>query len=129
MKKLFCMLLCVALLLTLTVPAKAALNYTYIDSISSTLTFDDFWGVANCSGTVDSLDDSLMEIEVTLQINGDNGWEDLKTWTSTGTYCVNAGGSWAVARGEQYRLYVTAYVYNEAGRIVESGTQTQTKYF
>ena len=110
-------------------PAIAAVQYTYIVTIASTITFNNLWGVANCSGTVESINDNKMEVEVTLQQEGDNGWEDLKTWTNTGYYSVTASGSWAITRGEYYRLYVTAYVYNDSGRIVESGTQTQIKYF
>ncbi len=129
MKKLTSLILCAFFVLSCAVPASAALEYTYIDTIHSTLRFDTLWNLAECSGTVESVNDNEMQIEVTLQVESDNGWKDLKTWTNTGEYCVTASGYYAVASGKQYRLYVTAYVYNDSGRIVESGTQTQTKYF
>lgn len=69
-----------------------------------------------------------MEVKtvVRLQQKLDSGWYTVKSWSDTGTCTAGASGSYAVARGYDYRVTVSAYVYDDNGNIVETGSSSDS---
>ncbi len=89
--------------------------YTGIASVTSRLTISDAGG-ASCSGKVMLWDDYTADVTVELKRDGTT----IKTWTSSGSGMVSAGGTYYVASGHEYVVTTTATVYDSNGKIVES---------
>lgn len=54
------------------------------------------------------------------QISHDGQWNMIKTWTgSSSAGYSSAGGTKTVASGYTYRTFVTGYVYNSDGVVIE----------
>ena len=132
MKRAFAILIVIGILSAIAVPVAASSNeniiqprWSYLDSVHAYLDIN-WLGVATCEGSATAR--SLVEVEtiVRLQQQTDTGWSTIKTWSSTGTASASAGGKYAVARGYDYRVTVSGYVYDDNGNIVETGSSSDS---
>ncbi len=122
MKKLICIALSIALVFTLAICASATMEYTYIDTIYANFSINRTWGIADFVARVESIDDVDLEVEAALQMYVNDRWETLYLWSTREQYVAGVDGSYAIARGYQYRLEVTGYAYDENGNLAESDT-------
>lgn len=132
MRRLAALLMVIGILCTMIVPVAAASNentvqprWTYLNSVYAYLDIN-WLGVATCEGA--AVIRSSMEVKtvVRLQQKLDSGWYTVKSWSDTGTCTAGASGSYAVARGYDYRVTVSAYVYDDNGNIVETGSSSDS---
>lgn len=73
-------------------------------------------GAARCDGNVTLRDGYTTNLTVELKQDG----RTIKTWTSSGSANVSAGGTYFVTSGHDYVVTTTATVYDSNGKIVES---------
>lgn len=90
-------------------------RYTGIATLTSGLTISDT-GKATCAGKVMLWDGYTADVTVELKRDG----ATIKTWVSSGSGVVSAGGTYYVASGHEYVVTTTATVYDSNGKIVES---------
>ena len=71
------------------------------------------------------------EIQATckLQRYNNSKWNTVKTWTTSGMEEVSLSKSWAVPSGYTYRTYVTFYVYDDNGDLLETFADYDSVYF
>ena len=83
-------------------------------------------GVATCEGSATAR--ALVDVKVTVRLQQltDTGWSTIKTWSATNEGCSSASGKYAVYSGYTYRTTVSAYVYDEDGNIIETGSASDT---
>ena len=60
--------------------------------------------------------------DVTVELKQDG--TTIKTWTSSGSSVISAGGIYYVASGHEYTVTTTATVYDANGKFVESVSKT-----
>lgn len=89
--------------------------YIGISQLASTLSISSSGG-ASCNGRVAVLNGYKADLTVELKQDG----ATIKTWTSSGSGTVSAGGTYYVASGHSYYVTATAKVYNSSGTLVES---------
>ncbi len=134
MRKILSVILAVLMVTVLAVPAFAAMpntpvlspQYTYIRTLSANLTIDEDVGVATCTATCYSESGYTVEITCKLQQYNGSTWVTMKTWTASGSRYASINKDWAVFSGYTYRVYVTYFVRNAAGSIVETTTSTRS---
>lgn len=135
MRRLSCLILTAILLCTLVTPALAATEneimplWDTINTVYACLTINETTGIATCTGTVSAKNNYSVEVDVALQILENGSWRTLKTWSASGTWDASCTKYYAVYRGYTYRVYVTGYVYNSSGAIIESGSAIHSVYF
>ncbi len=95
--------------------AEGTPRYTGIATITSALTISET-GKATCDGKVILWSGYSVDLTVELKRDGIT----IKTWTSSGSDMVSAGGTYYVASGHEYVVTTTATVYDSNGKIVES---------
>lgn len=93
-------------------------RFTGISIISSTLNISSAGG-AKCNGTATTRSGYTVDLKVELKRDGST----IKTWTSSGSGTVSAGGTYYVTSGHEYVVTTTATVYNSSGKIVETPSQ------
>ena len=103
-----------ALCLVVSVPAQA---YAGISEISANLVFKD--GTAHCRGTTHAYTGYTVKLVMVLKRSN----VEYARWEET----VTAGGILLeeicnITHGHVYQVVVTAYVYNSAGKLVETQT-------
>jgi len=132
MKKTVSVLLVVAMLFIMVIPATAATSespvqprWTYLNSVYAYLDIN-WLGVATCEGSAIAGSSVPVKTVVRLQQKLDSGWYTVETWSDTGTGAAGASGKIAVARGYDYRVTVSAYVYDDNGNIVETGSSSDS---
>jgi len=90
-------------------------RYTRISKIN--ITFDiSSAGKSSCYckvTTIDWADD--IDLTMELQRLEDGGWTTIKTWTNSGTGSVPLDKIWYVLSGYDFRLKITAKVYDAKG--------------
>ena len=129
MKRITSLILTALLLFSMAIPASAAVKdeaqllYDNINAVSADLSISSL-GIATCFGSVTAKDLYTVLVEVRLQMKEDGAWHTVKTFSSTGTMDAACTGYYAVYSGYQYRVYVTGYVYNSSGTIIESASCT-----
>lgn len=64
-----------------------------------------------------------------LQRGGGTSFSTIKSWEDSGSGTVTLDQSWYVSRGYEYRVYVTARVYNSSGSLVETATTVSDTVF
>ena len=89
-------------------------RYKAIAQIASSLSISSSGG-ATCAGRV-VLDDGYTA-DLVVELKQD--WTTIKTWTSSGSLVVSAGGLYYVMSGHTYVVRTTATVYNSNGKLVE----------
>lgn len=101
-----------------------------IDALGAGLTFGAL-GRANCSGSLElsnTNDTGTLYMYLQRVVNG--SWEDVTSWSTSGSIYVSLGKSFYVTSGYNYRVHVVAYVYNSSGQLIEAGTQeSYTVYY
>ena len=132
MRRLAALLMVIGILCTMIVPVAAATNentiqprWTYLNSVYAYLDIN-WLGVATCEGSSAARSSVEIKTVVRLQQLTDTGWSTIKSWSGTGTLNASAGGKIAVARGYDYRVTVSAYVYDDNGNIVETGSSSDS---
>lgn len=133
MKKICCVFIALVLCLTvIPVNVSAATmdsltgtvepRFTAINSIYSLLQIDEKLGIATCVGEMQAKEMVPVKVIVQLQRLENGVWNTLQTWSNTGTFYATKAGSYAIARGYTYRTKTIAFVYDNDGNIVESGS-------
>lgn len=132
MRRTAALLMVIGILCTMIVPVAAATNestvqprWTYLNSVYAYLDIN-WLGVATCEGTAVARSSVDVEVVVRLQQKLDSGWYTVESWSDTGTGTAGTGGKIAVARGYDYRVTVSAYVYDDNGNIVETGSSSDS---
>lgn len=134
MKRVISIILAVLTVCVLATPALAAVKdpvdpqYAHITSLYATIRIDSSTGLAKCSGAIRARKVTPVKIVVQLQQYKDGAWGTLQTWTNTGSFYASEVGYRYVLKGYTYRTKVTAFIYDESGKIIESasGTHQQT---
>lgn len=136
MKKVFVILFATILLFSMAIPAYAALpdspvspQYKYINSYDVDLTINRSTGTALCSATCYAPNVSRVEIEYKLQQYTGSSWTTIKTWSSYGTTSVYFSNSSTVTSGNNYRGKATYRVYDSSGKLLETGSASETYAF
>lgn len=114
-----------ALCLAVSVPVQAyaatedeiAPQYTGISEISADLYFEN--GVAYCRGTTRAYANYTVKLVMVLKRSNVEyvRWEDTVTYDD-----ITLATSCNITHGHVYQVVVTAYVYNSAGKLVETQT-------
>lgn len=130
MKKTASIILIIAILMGMAMPASAAQEepsvqprYLYILSFDATIEVS-HWYVAACSARLSVNGDYSTEIVMKLQQQDGSSWTTLKTWTLTDVTGTSDTKYYAVSSSGTYRLQVLYYVYGSNGAILESATKT-----
>ena len=129
MKRIFCGLLVVMLIVTLTVPAMAAEKepsvsprYTYIQFMSAGLNIDDTFGLTDCTAGCTVYGGSSIILTCSLQQYNGSYWTTVKSWTSTTKPSAAIAKNYAVYSGYVYRVKASCSVYDASGKLLENGT-------
>lgn len=133
MRKIYVILLVTILLISMAIPAHAALpdppvtpQYDYIETCRVGLSINESSGIANCTASCYVATNNKVEIEYKLQKYMGSYWATVKTWTTSATSYVSLSQSWAVYSGYTYRGYATCRVYDSAGNLLETGSVSKT---
>lgn len=132
MKRIITFSLAIILLISLAIPVSAATKdtiqprYTYINSVYAALSIDQSTGITTCTGSVTAKKNYPVEVVVRLQQDMGSYWYTLESWSTTGTISASLTENYAVYKGYEYRVYVTGYVYDSDGNIIESASGTHT---
>lgn len=135
MKKVICSICLISLFFTFIIPAFAAEEdeimplWDNINTVYACLTINETLGIATCTGEITAKSSVPVSVDVSLQRLDGNSWTTLKTWSASGTWDVSLTKSYAVYRNYTYRVYVTGYVYNSSGAIIESGSAIHSVTF
>ena len=126
MKRILSLSLTVVLLLALVIPAGAteadsgiSPRYTYISTVSTNLSISNL-GIATCPATCFATNISSVKLTCRLQQYKNGVWTTIRTWTDTGANMGSISQSVAVYSGYTYRTYISCYVYDATGAIVET---------
>lgn len=132
MRKTLAVVMVIGILCTIIIPVAAATNenmiqprWSYLDSVYAYIDIN-WLGVATCEGSATARSSVEVETVVRLQQLTDTGWSTIKSWSDTGTGTAGTGGKYAVARGYDYRVTVSGYVYDGNGNIVETGSSSDS---
>lgn len=98
------------------------LRYTGVSRISSGLNISST-GAASCTGKAVVRSGYTADLVVELQQDGTT----IKTWKSSGSGTVNAGGTYYVTSGHDYVVVTTAHVYDSGKNWVESPSMDSEK--
>lgn len=89
-------------------------RYTGVSRITSTLTISSS-GAAECTGKAMLYSGYTADVKVELKQDGTT----IKTWTSSGSGTVRAGGTYYVESGHNYIVTTTATVYDSNNKVIE----------
>jgi len=93
-------------------------RYVALTQLSADLSIDS-GGCAVCTGTADVALGYTCDVTLELQQKINSNWGSIKTWTSSGR--TNSFDKiWFVKSGYEYRLQITANVYNLSNVLIES---------
>ena len=99
-------------------------RYTGIRSIVSDLSISTV-GEASCRGKVTLESGYTADLQVELKRDGTT----IKTWTSSGSGNISAGGTYYVTSGHTYIVTTTATVYDKNGSQIETPSVDSAKKF
>ena len=128
MKRLFCVLLAVLILITTILPVMAADNeqaisprYSYIEGLSASLAIGKL-GLSTCNAACVAYGGGTIKLTSVLQRYNGSSWSTVKAWTTSTTHTSTAlSKQYAVTSGYTYRVRASCGVYNANGTLVESG--------
>lgn len=135
MKKIMSLLLAIVTMCVLLVPASAAVKdpvepqYEHTRYLYAVISIDQNTGLATCGGDVCAKGWNPVKVVVQLQQLKDGVWRTLQTWTNTGTMYTEQTGHYYVMHGYVYRTKVTSFVYDNNGRIIESASGTDQRFY
>ena len=132
MRRILIVMLAIALLLASVLPCMAAESntpvvvprYTHITANAVDLDINKTTGVANCYASCYTVGNYTVKVECKLQRYQGGLYSTIKTWTDSGDSLACVDEYWAVYSGYQYRVYAIFYVYNSAGKLLESATSS-----
>ena len=131
LKRLFCVLMAVAILASGMTVAAADIPTPYYDAtarITASLSISTS-GLASCSGAI-TLSDSSCSASLTMKLQQytSSGWSTIETWSTSNS--TRLSKTRYVTSGYYYRVVTSANVYNSSGKYVESPSATSTsKYY
>lgn len=127
MKKLLSIFLAVILLFSCVQPVRAAVVepdapcFSYISSVSASLTINESTGVARCYARCSTSKSNVtITIIGTLQQYRSEKWNYVASWSKSGSPTVILDEQCTVSRGYQYRFVVYFYIYDTNGNLLES---------
>lgn len=92
--------------------------YTYTSRVRAELSI--LGGVASASGAIYPNGELRTSVQVQLQRNDNGQWNSVATWHGNNSAGKSeAGGTKSLTAGYTYRTYVTGYVYNSEGVVIE----------
>lgn len=101
-------------------------RYIELGSIVTTLSIDNR-GTSTCSSKVTTHHPrTSITIKMELQQKQSSTWNTIQTWTKADTTPSFFEKRYVVKSGYDYRLRVTATVYDESGNMIEQGTKCST---
>ena len=132
MRRIFTSILVIVLLMVSILPCFAAETdtpivtprYTHINNNAVDLDINTTTGVANCFASCYAPGNYTVKVECKLQRYQGGFYSTIKTWTSSGNELAYVNANWAVYSGYTYRVYAIFYVYNSAGKLLESATSS-----
>jgi len=101
---------------------QSVLRYSHIDVINAGLSITG--GTVKTTGSVSSSAGNTASVTTELQQYKNGSWTTIKTWSGSNIGVISAGGSYAVAKGYSYRVYVTGKVLDSSGKTLETATNT-----
>ncbi len=132
MRRILTGILAIALLMMSILPCFAAEvetpvispRYTHIHHNVVDLDINTTTGVANCYATCYAPGNYTVKVECKLQRYQGGFYSTIKTWTNSDDELATVDKYWAVYSGYQYRVYAIFYVYDSAGKLLESATSS-----
>ena len=129
MKRILSVVLVLLLLSSVLVPVSANTDdnsmsprFTYISKVSTNVSIDQSIGLATCTAVTRADGVASIKLICRLQQKKDGAWVTIKSWSDTGTQQAGLAKQYAVYSGYSYRTYVTSYVYNAAGTLLETAS-------
>ncbi len=134
-RKILSIMLILVLLVSIPVSGQAAEltmiqpRYTYIRYFDRDLTIDPSTGIADCYAKITANTNYPVEVVCQLEVYWGGEWMALRTWTDTGNGTAVISETYNAAHGFNYRIDVTAYVYDSNGNRLEvTGGITECYY-
>lgn len=133
MRRVFTVLLVVALMLSFARPCLAAQTddnivsprYTHISTNKVGLSINENTGIATCSAYCYAVGTYTVEVECRLQRYTGSMWTTIQTWSASSTRYASIYKNWAVYSGCTYRAYALFSVRDSAGNLLESATSSK----
>ena len=128
MKKIICVFLVMIAISTCITEVAASEQYDImpifenINSVYASLSIDQTLGVTTCTGGIVAKDMYPVSVDVVLQVKENGKWEEVCSWSASGTYTASCTEYYAVYSGYEYRVLTWGYVHDANGRIIESGS-------
>lgn len=128
MKKLISILIIIVLICTCVIEVAAYEQdgimplFENINSVYASLSIDQSLGVTTCTGRIVAKDMYPVSVDVVLQVKENGKWEEVCSWSASGTYTASCTEYYAVYSGYEYRVLTWGYVHDSNGRIIESGS-------
>lgn len=98
-------------------------RYTGITRLTSSLEISAS-GAASCAGKAILRSGYTADLKVELKRDGST----IKTWTTSGSDTLSAGGTYYVMSGHDYVVTTTATVYDSTGKLVESPSANSVEH-
>lgn len=99
-------------------------RYTHIHNNAVDLDINTTTGIAECFASCYAPGNYTVKVECKLQRYQGGFYSTIKTWTNSGSEYASVYQNWAVYSGYTYRVYAIFYVYNSAGKLLESATSS-----
>lgn len=103
-------------------------RYTYMNSVSASLTINESKGEATCVAAATAWTCSSVKITCLLQRYQNGGWQTIKTWSDTDSDIVTVDNTWIIEQGYKYRLRAVGYALDSSNTVLESVTQYSKTY-
>lgn len=137
MKRIFSLVLALTLLSVMITPCLAVSNnasgitprYAYIAVTAVDLAINESTNVTTNYLYCCTYDYYEIQAVCKLQRYNNSKWNTVKTWNVSGMEEVTLNKNWAVPSGYTYRTYVTFYVYDTNGFLIETASTSDSVYF
>ena len=129
--RLLSIMLVISLLFTLFPYASAtdvSPRYVKIQSFFFDFSIDSL-GTAECKGSIEVRDTSLVKISLKLQRYQNGSWVTVETWSKTGAGIASLYKTKTVAHGYTYRLVVTGYAYDANNVLIETDEGIRSSHY
>lgn len=104
---------------------QATVRYSNLLSSHAAIEINQSTGKVTCSANATSrIATDTLKVTMTLQKLSGNTWDEVKTWTNSGSEIVSMSKTLYIAQAGSYRVISSTDVYNSAGNYVESGSAT-----
>lgn len=128
MRRFVCFFLSALIIMLNITPLYASANddvmpiFENISTVYACLSIDERLGVTTCTGRIVAKDEYPVSVDVILQVKRNGDWDDVSSWTASGTWIAACQENYAVYSGYEYRVLTWGYVHDANGRIIESGS-------